>query len=261
MAIFKNEHEYMEEWLNHHITQGFDKFYLYCNDPNISNYSFLNKQKFKNYVVLIDWTNKKNNGVYTIQRQAYTHCVKNFSYNTQFLLMLDLDEFIIPINKYQNVLEYINSVKPKWNTIKAFKIQRYNFGSNYHIKKPKGLVVDNYQYHEKICSSYKTMANTDFIDKKKHFTRVHDFNLTNKNGYIYNDYLNYSATGFPSRCNKKSINEIPLVINHYFTKSYEEYLQRCKMWKNGGVNPIGYRKKCRDNFILYDINEIRGYIE
>ena len=40
MTIFKNEQDYMEEWLDHHYTQGFDQIFMYCNDPNIQNYSF-----------------------------------------------------------------------------------------------------------------------------------------------------------------------------------------------------------------------------
>ena len=41
MTIFKNEQDYMEEWLDHHINQGIEHIFMYCNDPNITNYSYL----------------------------------------------------------------------------------------------------------------------------------------------------------------------------------------------------------------------------
>lgn len=260
MAIFKSENEYMEEWLDHHIAQGFEHIYLYCNDPNIYLYKYLTKSKYTPYIKLINWVDKKNIGSNTIQRQAYTDCVKKFSYQTQFLLMLDLDEFLIPIEPYPTVSEYINSLKSKWGQIQAFKIQRYDFGSNGHKTKPMGSVMKNYIWHEKICSSYKTLANTDYINKNKNFYGVHDYNyVSNKIGKIFNNYFTYNETGFPNSCKYNSINEIPLVINHYYTKSYEEYMNRCKIWKNGGINPIGYRNDCEKTFKSRDVNQIKGY--
>lgn len=260
MAIFKNEQDYMEEWINHHIIQGFEQIYLYCNDPYIDNYSYLFNSKYNSFIKIINWVDKQNNGVNTIQRQAYTHCVQNYSHQTQFLMMLDIDEFLIPIKHYNRVYDFIYSLKSNWDNICAFKIQRYDFGSNGHINKPKNTVLSSYTYHEKICSSFKTLVNTDYINKKTNFWCVHDFDIINdKVGKIYNNYFGYHETGFPNSCKLGFVNEIPLVINHYYTKSYEEYINRCEMWKNGGINPIGYRKDCENEFKKRDKNEIEGY--
>ena len=53
--------------------------------------------------------------------------------------------------------------------------------------------------------------------------------------------------------------ETPLIINHYYTKSYDEYLKRCKLWENGGINNTIYRKNCSEVFSKNDKNEISGY--
>jgi hypothetical protein len=259
MTIFKNEEEYMEEWLEHHIKQGIEHFYLYCNDNDITKYKFLYKKKNEKYITLIPWTDKKNDGVNTIQRQAYTHCIKKYNKEYQFIMMLDLDEFIINIKKNKKVIDFINEIGDNWNNTKAIKVQRYDFGSNGHIKKPLGNVMDNYKKHEKICSSYKTIANIDYVDKNKNFYGVHDFYYLNIPGKVYNSYFSYKYTGFPNICSKDDKNEIPLVINHYYTKSYDEYIKRCKLWSNGGVNTIGYRKNCENDFIKKDKNDEEGY--
>lgn len=250
MAIFKNEQEYLEEWLIHHLKQGISHFYLYSNDNNMNNYSYLSK--YMNYITLIPWTDKKNGPGTTIQKQAYYHCVKNYSHNCQYLMMLDIDEFIIPTIKNERVIDIINSLNSK--TTKAIKIQRYNFGSSGHKIKPIGGIMNNYFKREKMCSSYKTVANTSYIDTFNKFYSVHDFPFINKLGKIYNSYFGYKSNS--KRCKKNTINEIPLVINHYYTKSYEEYLKRCMMWRNGGVNNIGYRKNCVDSFLTKDVNEV-----
>jgi hypothetical protein len=258
MTIFKNEQDYLEEWLDYHILQGIEQIYMYCNDSNINNYPFLSNIKYQQYITLIDWTNKKNEGRKTVQKQAYTHCVVNYADSCQFLLMLDIDEFLVPIKNFKSVSQYIYSIKSQWDSIMGFKIQRYNFGSNGHINKPKGSVMSNYLLHEKICSSYKTMANTNYINKDAFFYGVHDFNFI-KNGKLFNKYFGYHETKYPNRCNVDSINEIPLVINHYYTKSYEEYILRCEMWRGGGINPINYRNNCTKNFISNDVNHVLGY--
>ena len=236
MAIFKNEEEYIEEWLTHHINQGVNHFYLYCNDPYIQKYHNI-FNKFFNKITLIPWVDKVNDGVKTIQKQAYTHCIQHFYNQFHFIMMLDIDEFIIHLNKNNKVIDFINTLD---NNTEALKVQRFNFDSNGHKIKPNGNVMDNYTNSEKICSSYKTIANIQFIDKHKFFFGVHDFNLINK-GIIYNKYLNYENNGLPNKCNINSVNEIPLIINHYYSKSDEESNKRKSLWINGGINPINYR--------------------
>lgn len=253
MAIFKNEELYLEEWLTHHIGQGVDHFYLFSNDNNMDKYPYLDK--YKNYVTLIPWTNKFNEGPDTIQRQAYTHCIQNYNNEYKYIMMLDIDEFLISLdnNKAIDVILSLN------NNIKSIKVQRYDFGSDSHVSKPLGNVMDNYKKHEKICSSYKTIANSDYIDTSKKFYGVHDFPFLNKEGKVYNAYFDYKYSGYPNGCDINSVNEIPLVINHYYTKSYSEYLKRCELWKQGGVNTVGYRKDCEKLFRERDKSEVENY--
>lgn len=261
MAIFKNEETYLEEWLQHHINQGINHFYLYSNDENMEKYTFLNKYQDK--ITLIPWTNIKPSIDSTIQRDAYTHCINNFINEYEFLLMLDIDEFLIPLLKNKKVIDIINKLDK--NKVKAIKIQRYNFGSDGHIKRPRGSVMQNYKKHEKICSSYKTVANSKYIDTSQVYYGVHDHPFKEDDGIVYNSYFKYDEDDEsntyigPNCCTKDSINEIPLIINHYYTKSQEEYLNRCKLWVNGGVNSIGYRSDCEDNFKEKDVSDIEGY--
>jgi len=251
MLIFKNEEAYLEEWLDHHIKQGVDRFYMYCNDKDVGKYNYLFTDKYKKYVKLIDWIDKKNEEGSTIQRQAYFDCTSKYSNECKYLMMLDADEFIINNEPNNNVLDFLK--KLDYNKVRALKVQRYNFGSNGHLSKPNGGVIPNYKKREKICSSFKTIANTSFIDTSKTFYGVHDFNFIDKDGITYNKYLNYD-TSYPNGCSADDKNELPLVINHYFTKSYDEYINRCKLWENGGINPFGFRKECDATFKTKDTN-------
>lgn len=256
MAIFKNEEDYLEEWLQHHMAVGFDHFFLYCNDPNLSKYSYLHLPKYKKHITLIDWTNKVNDPVKlyeSIQRQAYFDCVQKYKKNCDYLMMLDIDEFVMPMEN----ITLPQFIARQRGPIKAMRFQRYNFGSSGHVTKPKGRVIDSYTKRERVCSSYKTLINTAYLDNTQKFYGVHDFNyLENKHGKIYNSYLRYNEKGLPGRCEAGSVNEIPFVINHYYTKSKQEYMERCKMWNNGGVNPVAFRKDCDKTFEANDVSEV-----
>lgn len=255
MAIFKNEELYLEEWIKHHINQGINHFYLYSNDVHMNKYPYL--YKYLEYITIIPWTDKINNKDDTVQRQAYTHCIQNYNNEYKYIMMLDIDEFIVSQDKNYRVSDIVSTLNGP-NT-KAIKVQRYDFGSNNHIFKPDGNVMDNYKKREKVCSSYKTIANSDYIDTTQKFYGVHDFPFNDNPGKVYNDYFgyfNHKKMGYPNSCQESSINEVPLVINHYYTKSYYEYLKRCELWKDGGVNTVGYRKDCAQLFEKKNKNEV-----
>lgn len=244
MAIFKNEHSYMEEWLDYHIGQGIDHFYLYCNDKDLDKYPYLHKYNSK--ITIIPWGEKKNNGINTIQRQAYAHCVRNYYREFQFIMMLDLDEFLASLEEATRVIDIVNRLDPK--KTKALKIMRFDYGSSGHTTRPDGNVMDNYTKHEKLCSSYKAIANIDHINRLQNFYGVHDFPYNKDDGMIYNKFFSYERTGYPSGCEEDTPTEIPLIIKHYYTKSRKEYLERCKLWEKGGVNIFGYRQNCEEVF-------------
>lgn len=255
VLIFKNEENYLEEWLQFHIFQGFDHFYLYNNDPDINKYNYL--QKYKKYITLISWINKKNEGVYSVQRQAYTHCIKNFNKDYQWLALVDADEFISSTNN-DKVIDFINNMNIE--TDKCIKIPRYNYGSSGHKTKPKGKIVENFTKREKDCSLYKVIANSKFINTNRRFNRVHEIPLINKLGKIYNSNFKFIKGKYTS-CSADFKNETSLVMNHYYTKSYEEYLNRCKLWKNNKINLFGYRKcDTYDEFVKKNINEVEGFL-
>ena len=260
LSIFKNEQDYMEEWLDHHIEQGVEHFYLYSNEKSkddLDKYPYLKSEKYKGKLTIINWPYTYNSSIEdTVQKRAYNDCIKYYSHECQFLALLDLDEFIAPLND-KRVIDIINALDMP-NT-RGIKLMRFNYGSNGHIKKPKGKVSDNYKLHEKLCSSFKSIANTDYLNKNGSFYGVHEFPFKYYSGKVYNNYFRYP--GDYMKCKKDSKTEIPLIIKHYYTKSKEEYFERCNLWKKGGVNPVNCRHNCKGNFNKVDseTNEIDNY--
>jgi len=101
-GIFHNEAPYLREWLTHHLVLGAQKVFLY---DHTSDDEFVTVAKpfiDAGVVELRYWnnglssvTNATSNSVqFSVQNQAYKDCMRNNFGKTQWLLFLDIDEFL-----------------------------------------------------------------------------------------------------------------------------------------------------------------------
>ena len=248
VAIFKNEEDYLEEWLRFHIKQGFDHFYLYDNNnivPNKQTKKIL--LKFKNKITHIKWNNVESDELRTVQRKAYQNCVKNYKNQFQWLMIADIDEFVYCTDNKLSLKQVIKKYSNK-NT-PSIRVPRYNYGDGFHKKKQKN-VIKSYLYRERNPSSYKSISNIDYIDLMRHTYGVHRYLYTTDNDTINHHLL------IKNDDNLNNNFEIPIRMNHYYTKSKEEYIKRCKGWdKKKLINYLGSRTSCDDEQNYQDINK------
>lgn len=86
IAIARNEQLYIREWVDHHLSLGFDKIILADNDdtfllPGIIDYPA---------VIHIDYT-----GTEKVQPKAYTELYQKYRDQFDWLLFIDCDEFVM----------------------------------------------------------------------------------------------------------------------------------------------------------------------
>jgi len=138
VAIFKNENDYLEEWLDFYVKQGIDQFYMFDNNDNAGHDKITNKifEKYKDKITHIIWNNVKTEGGHTVQRQAYQKCYDTYNHEFQWMMIADIDEFGYSIESNKTlkdiVMEYANPDTP------YIKVPRFNFGNSSHMKKPEG---------------------------------------------------------------------------------------------------------------------------
>lgn len=119
-AIFQNEGEWLQEWIEYHLLQGVDHFLLY-NDRSDDNYqAVLQKYIDRGIVEVIDWPNYHGSkGWVGCQTRAYQHGLKRLKGHTKWIAYIDIDEFLVPI-KHDNMLkllasyEYCGGVSLEW---------------------------------------------------------------------------------------------------------------------------------------------------
>lgn len=103
-AIFKNEAPFIREWLEYHRLVGVDHFYLYNNESTDHFQPVLDPYIQQGLVTLIDWPDRpgkleqtaKYRWVHNTQVPAYEDAILRCKQETQWLGLIDIDEFLVP---------------------------------------------------------------------------------------------------------------------------------------------------------------------
>jgi hypothetical protein len=216
-AIMKNEAPYIKEWIEFHRWLGVEKFYLYDNESTDNTCQML-----KEYMEagIVEYTYFPGKGV-SNQIRSYADAVRRFRNDTKWLAVIDLDEFIVPVSK-SKITDVVNELQAelwqkKHKKLFGIAIHWVQYGYSGHYKKPKGLVIENFR---KNCGAVMHMKSI-FNPRAAFFTAPLSVHTP-----VYLDLgFGYNESG------EKHPWEAPVSaemirINHYVTKSYEEYSKK-----------------------------------
>jgi len=172
VVMFRFEDDYLDEWLHYYIMHGVTHFFMYSNENTSKTLKILQPYIDKGYVTLIEWNNDVINNIsenkrrnkwsnynkISTQNLAFIDFVKNHKHKTKWILKVDVDEFIYPTNTKLKIKDLLEKTSKKY-----FSVPRIDFGNNNHIKKPKGLILENYTKSENNTSHHKSIALTQYI--------------------------------------------------------------------------------------------------
>ena len=218
-AIFLNEAPYIREWIEFHLIVGVEHFYLYNNMSTDGYMKILEPYIKKGIITLTDWNVPHG------QVAAYKDCIKRFSDETKWVGFIDLDEFVVP--RKNTIYNFLKQYDYKCGSILIYtKI----FGSSgKQNRELNGLVTDDFKKcWKKISDIGKCFYNTQFIlsDDKKNGAAFYHICWTkreNKDIPPLNIFGKVSPAWGIQRA--KEI-DIPIQINHYLTKSYQEFQKK-----------------------------------
>ena len=222
-AIYCNENDYIEEWLDYHLKlKEIGHIYLYSNCRDNS-YNKIVKYINSGKITWIDFSHIKKQGVGKIYRKpqyfSLIHNYNNFKNEYNYILHIDIDEFLHIKNMgTNNLIKYLNKNKHIGN----FRISRYDFSGDNKINKQKN-VINSYFYREKNPSSFKSIGRVSDITLKK------NQNSKNKNtiidGFTEDNYIASCHEFFTNKLSRTIPSNI-CKINHYKLKSLDEFKKR-----------------------------------
>ncbi len=213
---FKNENPYLKEWIDYHVKVGVDHFYLYDQDGSEESKEILKPYEESGVVTRHPWTHldgtKYDGATKWYQRNknhmGFAHAAKTYRNEFQWLMKIDVDEFLYPLEDKLSLLDWLKTVDVK--KIKGVKVPRINFGNNGHDTAPKDPILKAYTKREEDYSDHKDLGNGDFLSSNRFAYSAH--------WWHYKWYKGGSML--------KEHSDIGWRINHYYTKSLEEYMGR-----------------------------------
>jgi glycosyltransferase involved in cell wall biosynthesis len=224
VAIMKNEAPYIKEWIEYHIYSGVEKFYLYDNESTDNTKEVLKEYIQKGIVEYIYYPGRGTK----IQINAYADAVRRCRNKIKWLAVIDIDEFIVPVSK-QKIIDVINDIeenlmRDKHKKLFGLAVRWVRYGYCGHYKKPEGLVIENFKKNDGAFVLMKSILNP----RAAFFVAPSALHTP-----LYLDLgFGVTETGEKNPWEADiSVNKIR--INHYITKSYEEYKQKILRNKTG----------------------------
>ncbi|MFT8991218.1 MAG: glycosyltransferase family 2 protein, partial [Gluconobacter albidus] len=273
VACARWEDEYICEWINYHRSIGIDHIYLYSNDDSPE----------RIFSLILPYISGDNPFVtfrhYPIigqQYQMYFHFLRNFSTETEWLMFLDIDEFLCL--KGHNSLPFF--MKTILHNIDGIHFNWCCYGNNRHKKRPSGSVLLNYTRRENGVTPYtKVLIRSKSIPyheiyKKSSSPIMHEYNSLDKNLNMVNvlgeDTSNYYEN-FPddawSILNSENRRQKFLsiaYIAHFTIKSEDDFDRRVQRGTQGDYNSEKiwgtYSLEQRENYLAMTNSTYDDYL-
>ncbi len=216
VTIMRNEAPYVKEWIEYHRLVGVSRFYIYDNESTDNLKEILQPYIEQGIVVYKYFPGKKADG---IQAASYRDCISLYKNYTKWLAIIDADEFIVPVKK-----KTIPAFLKDYEEYPGVVINWIMYDSNGHKTKPEGGILENYTrvHYSHLChddTRIKSIVNPRKVKHPDGHCCVYFDNLLAINErYVENPY------------GESTINQSykKIRINHYWTKSYEEFMKKIR---------------------------------
>ena len=173
----------------------------------------------KGWVTLQDWPVQQG------QISCYNDCIKNYKEEAEWLGFIDIDEFVVP-NTEDNVYDYLKQFSSRPAVLFYWRI----YGTSGHLTRDlSGLVTEDFV----ICWNKYRNVGKCFYNTAYHFNGSYKHN-GGLHHLLWADYKQHylpPVNVFDQPCYNDmdyvpswaDVQNFPVQINHYFTKSYQEY--------------------------------------
>lgn len=220
-AIMKNEKPYLKEWIEYHLLQGVEHFYLCDNESSDGTKEYLEPYIKKGIITYIEMPGVNK------QLVCYDKVVKEHKKETKWLAFIDLDEYMVPI-KAKNMKQFLK----EFDDVDEVSLHWLNYGDSGAIKRPDGLVTEFFTAHgKKLNHTVKSIVRPKAVTDFNYFGANHYVRVKGKSVNENHHPVDYMLGFYPSAEKAR--------INHYILKTYAEFLYKKSRGHPEGT-PINY---------------------
>ena len=223
-AIFQNEAFYLREWIEYHRLIGVEHFYLFNNDSTDNYLEILTPYISEKIVEVIDWPSRdKKRSWMKDQIEAYNHCIKKTQNVSSWLALIDLDEFIVPVEK-STLVEYLKDFEQR-PQIGCIKMHFQLYGTSFLPTLPTDrLMIESF-----ILKAPTDYASTNFPNNTVIKSIVRPEAV--KQYEIHTGTLKKGFTAYPEGGHDRFLTPVQIDqirLNHYWTRA-EDFFYNIKI--------------------------------
>ena len=235
-AIAKNEGPYFKEWIEWHRKQGVEKFYIYDNESTDCTKEVLEPYIESGLVEYRYWPGQKQ------QLATYDDCFERHRLEARWIAVIDLDEFIVPMQD-RSIPEFLRRME-KFSVV---EINWLVYGSGGAKKQEPGGVMERFHMHSLPEHTLNTHVKS-IADPRRVCTMTGCHEAARISGKAADSHGKTLKKGFRDRVPQQDV----IRINHYAVKSYEEFLAKRS---RGRARITSLRDM--SYFDQYDLNDIK----
>ena len=234
VAIVKNESKYIREWIEYHLIIGVDHFYIYDNESEDDLHR-----------ILLPYI---NSGVVSylfcpgsaMQISAYNDAIARFKDTNHWMAFIDIDEFIVLSPSCATSLPSFLKMYEKFDML---GINWCVFDSNNHEMCPtSGFVLSNYTRCHAIDDNLANRHLKCIVKPQSVRICANPHYMILKNSKIaVDENFNTLIAPFSPHVTFKKIR-----INHYYSKSKEEYISKLSRGRVSVAGKRPFDKKAYD---------------
>ena len=235
-VIAKDEGPYFKEWLDWHISQGVEKFYVYDNESSDDT-----RQILEPYIEqgVVEYTFFPG---YRMQLAAYDDCFKRHRFDTRWLGFIDMDEFIVPV-KDKTLVDYLKKLEEH----PVVEINWLCYGSGGEKQHKQGGQMERFRKHS-VSDHPLNRHVKSIVDPRRVYCMTGCHEAARINGKGVDSNGNRIRISWKDRLPCHDV----IKINHYAVRSYEEFMEKQNRGRASGTKRIVED----DYFYRFDLNDI-----
>lgn len=251
-SIFQNEALYLKEWIEYNRLIGVEHFYLFNNDSTDNYLEVLQPYISEGVVDVIDWPSlDKTQSWMQDQMNAYNYCIKKTEGITAWLAIIDVDEFIVPVQK-PNLVKFLADFDPR-KEIGGIKMHFQLYGTSFLSTLPTDrLMIESFTLKAPTDYASKNFPNNTVIKSIVRPEAIEKYKV--HSGTYKAGYTTFPKGGYDRFLTPVQIEQIRL--NHYWTRA-EDFFYAVKIGRRMRFTGVE-RKRIEQK--LTDLNQVEDKV-
>lgn len=223
-CIAKNEHRYIREWVDHHVTIGAEKIVIFDNESDPPLATGLREYTQHDFLDVVPIPGQEQ------QINAYNLALQHYGASTKWMAFIDADECIIPLD-----FDDLRLLLTDYEEFGGLGMHWIEFGSSGYLSAPSSQLA---AYTRRFPLEYPKNMHIKSVVQPARVTRAF-----NPHTFVYREpWFCVDEQGFPLPESWGPFTADRVRVHHYYYRSQQDYCQKLDRGRADRVDEAGRRQ-------------------